>query len=913
MHWKRFVMPAASTVATALARATVFTAAVTVVAALAIPSAVSSAGGQHLTADDVINMESADGFSISPGGDWVAWVKTTPNKAKNTRNGHVYITRSGEDVTLQLTRGDISDSSPKFSPDGKRLAFLGKRGEKESTQIYILDLRGGEAQKITSSSTGVRAYEWVDDNSFIYTAREDSTFREMKLQKDKDDVVVVADQEHYMPVRLFRYGIEDKKTTRLTTNAGVITQFALSPDGKRVVTSENQSVDYGYDYRVPPKQFLMNLEDGTSTEIFAAPHVDPFDFKWAADGAGFYCRQSVASDSTDTFVSIGRLYYCDPGSMELTLVVPAHEDGLGRGYYVVRDGVVAALAAGTRDRIAHITRNHKGEFDVHDLKTENPVRLSTAMRGGTRIVYFSSNASTIPEVLTATVSIGQVENRRKLFDLNKELRAKALADTEVIRWAGARGDTVEGVLYYPAGYDTAYSYPLVAVIHGGPTGVDPDFFTERWSNYPHVLASKGAFILKVNYHGSGNYGLEWMESIKGHYYELEVPDILTGIDYLVARGNVDEEALGIMGWSNGSILAIACCIESDRFKVLCAGAGDVNWTSDFGNCAFGAAFDNAYFGGSPWEQQQVYLDKSPLFRMQELKTPTLIMFGAQDTSVPTEQGWQHFRAMQQIGAAPVRFLLFPGTGHGLTKLSHQKRKMEEELAWFDRYLFESHEQKNEAFDTNSPLARAIEKEKVEKVGYLIGREADASIVPEIVEIKGIRVSRFEITRAQFSAFDPNYDYPPGTDNHPVTEVSLPLAQTYCLWLKDKTGVKYRLPTEEEMIQLLAAAESNLAHENNLDYWVGYTPTPEDLERVRQKIGELEKSRLLIEAVGSFRPVSVSGGQGVYDLGGNVAEWVTGKDGHGMILGPSAVSPRKNLEGYSRPPLNYVGFRIVETP
>ncbi len=679
-----------------------------------------------------------------------------------------------------------------------------------------------------------------------------------------------------------------------------------------MVTSENQSVDYRYDYRVPPKQFLMNLEDGTRTEIFAAPDTNPYDFKWAADGAGFYCRQPVASDSTNTFVSINRLYYCDPGSMELTRVVTGHENGLSRGYYVVRDGVVAALAAGTRDRIAHITRNHKGEFDVRDLETENPLRLAAGMRGGNRIVYFSSNASTIPEVLTATVASGQIENRRRLFDLNKGLREKTLADTDVIRWAGARGDTVEGVLYYPADYDTAYSYPLVAVIHGGPTGVDPDFFTERWSNYPHVLASKGAFVLKVNYHGSSNYGLEWMESIKGHYYELEVPDILTGIDHLVAMGNVDDEALGIMGWSNGSILAIACCIESDRFKVMCAGAGDVNWSSDFGNCAFGAAFDNAYFGGPPWEQQQVYLDKSPLFRMQELKTPTLIMFGAQDTSVPTEQGWQHFRAMQQIGVAPVRFLLFPGTGHGLRKLSHQKRKMEEELAWFDRYLFDSHEPKNEAFDTNSPLARAIEKEGVEHVGYLIGREVDASIVPEIVEFKGIRVSRFEITRAQFSAFDPNYDYPPGTDNHPVTEVSLPLAQTYCLWLKDRTGVKYRLPTEDEMNRLLAAAESNLGHENNLDYWLGYTPTPEDIERIRQKLDELEKSRLLIEPVGSFRPVSVSGGQGVYDLGGNVAEWVTGKEGQGMILGPSAVSPRRNLAGYSRPPLNYIGFRIVET-
>jgi dipeptidyl aminopeptidase/acylaminoacyl peptidase len=879
--------------------------------------AVSTQAGvedRFLTVDDVIKIESAAEFHISPDGQWVAWVKTTVNIQKNKRYQHVHLTKTDDDLSVQLTRGDNSDRSPKFSPDGTRIAFLSARGKKAKTQIYVLDLRGGEAQKITSSNSGVQSYEWLDDDAFLFAAREDSTHREKSLKQKKDDVIVVADQEHYMPVRLFKHKITAKSTKRITSNSGVISSFALSPDGRWVITSENQSVDYRYDRRVPPKQFLIDLEQDTRNEVFDQPHLDPFDFKWASDGSGFYCRRKISSDSTDTYVGISRLFFYDLESKELTPVVAEWQNGIGRGYYVIDDGVVVALADGTRDRIAHVTRGGRdGEFEVRYMNPENNVRLATAHRLGSRVVYFSSDASTVPEVLTATVSRGQIENRRKLIDLNKNLKDKALVDTDVIRWSGARGDTVEGVLYYPADYDTAYSYPLVVVIHGGPSGVDPDFFTERWSNYPHVLASKGTFVLKVNYHGSSNYGLEWVESIKGNYYELEVPDILTGIDTLVAKGIVDDEALGIMGWSNGSILAIACCLESDRFKVMCAGAGDVNWTSDYGNCAFGAGFDNAYFGGPPWELPEVYIDKSPLFRMQQLKTPTLIMFGEKDTSVPTSQGWEHFRAMQQIGEAPVRFLLFPGAGHGLRKPSHQKRKMEEELAWFDRYLFDTYQPENEAFDSNSPLAWALEKSRVEKVGYLIGKELSASIVPEIVEIEGIRISRFEITRAQFSAFDPNYSYPPGTDNHPVSEVSLPLAQAYCLWLSEKTGRQYRVPTEAEMKKLTAAAKSNLAHENNLNYWIGYGPSPDDLDMLREKIIELERARLLIEPVGSFRPVKGADGRGVYDLGGNVAEWVTKDDGRGDIMGLSAVSPRDNLGDYSRPPMSYVGFRVVELP
>ena len=874
----------------------------------------AATGDRFLTVDDVISIETATDFQFSPGGKWVAWVKTTTNTDKNKRVGHVYLTKTDEDVTIQLTLGDDSEESPMFSPDGTRLAFLSKRGEKAKKQIYMLDLRGGEAKKMTNSETGVRSYEWLSDDALLFAAREDSTHRERELTKKKDDVVIVADQEHYMPVRLFKYDINEGTTKRITTNPGVITEFALSPNGRWVITNENQSVDYGYDQRVPPKQFLVDIERDTRSEVFTDPYVDPYDFKWASDGSGFYCRRRIATDSTDTYVGISQLYFYDLEAKKLAPVIEEWQNGVGRGYYVVKDGVVVALADGTSDRIAHVARGGRGgQFEVRPLTPAKNVRLAGAHRDGARVVYVLSDASTVPEVITATVFRDQLQNPRRLVELNKKLKEKHLAASEIIRWVGARGDTVEGVLYYPADFDTAYSYPLVALIHGGPSGVDPDFFTERWSNYPHLLASKGAFVLKVNYHGSGNYGLEWVESIKGKYYELEVPDILSGIDTLVARGNVDDEALGIMGWSNGSILAIACCVESDRFKVLCAGAGDVNWTSDYGNCAFGAGFDNAYFGGPPWDIPNVYVDKSPLFRMKDLKTPTLIMFGEKDTSVPTSQGWEHFRAMQQIGDAPVRFLMFPGAGHGLQKPSHQKRKMEEELAWFDRYLFGTYQPQNEAFDSDSPLAWALEKSRVEKVGYLIGKELNASIVPEMVEIEGIRISRFEVTRAQFGAFDPNYSYPPGTDNHPVSEISLPLAQAYCLWLSEKTGNHYRLPTDHEMEKMTAAAKSNLAHENNLDYWIGYDPSPDDLDLLREKIEELEQTELLIEPVGSFRPVRCDDGTGIYDLGGNVAEWVTKDDGRGDIMGLSAVSPRDGKGDYSRPPMSYVGFRVVESP
>ncbi len=861
-----------------------------------------------LTVSDVINLETASSFDISSDDKWTVWVKGTSDKKKNRRKQNIYLTSLEDTTTIQLTRGAHGDKNPRFSPDGSKIAFL-RKPDKGKHQIYLLNFKGGEPEKLTNSSTGVRSFAWKDATTILFTAREDSTFRENSLKKEKDDVVIVADQEHYAPVRLFDIDIQKKESKRLTTNTGVIREFSVSRDGRWIVTSENQSVDYNYDRRIPPKQFLLDLEKNDRREIFTAPHVDPYDFKWRNDSNGFYCRRDHSSDSTDTYVGISLLYYFDHETESLQKIPLEWEKGLGGPYYVVKDGFVVSLADGIRSRLLYMrTRGGTYERTFLESPTGWSIRLQGALQNGDRIIYLTSIASKIPVVNTATLKNKSLKDERKLCGLNESYELKSLARTEIVRWAGALGDTVEGILYYPLVYEEGVKYPLIAVIHGGPSGVDPDFFTERWTNYPHLLASKGTFVFKVNYHGSGNYGLDWMESIKGHYYEYEVPDILSGVDYLIAEGLVDPEKLGILGWSNGSILAIECCLRDQRFKALLAGAGDVNWTSDYGNCAFGAAFDNAYFGGPPWEIPEIYMKLSPLFRMEQMTTPTLIMFGTLDTNVPTEQGWEHFRAMQQIGKAPVRFLLFPGASHGLSKLSHRKRKMEEELKWLDEYLFETPKKKNEAFNEESHLALELKKAQVKRRGHLFGDSFGTLLIPETVEFEGIKIGRFEVTRAQFHAFDPNYTVAGGTENLPVNEISLPLAQTYCMWLSEKTGRSFRLPKEEEMKKLIKAAESNLAHENTLEFWAGYETTPDERERLREKIEDLERIRLLIEPVGSFRPV---GEPGVYDLGGNVAEWVVDAEGKGQIMGSSAVSSYDKRSFYKRPSLLYVGFRVCE--
>ncbi len=860
------------------------------------------------TVDDVLKQEHTGRFAISHDGKWVVWEKRRPDQEENRQVVDLYLSSMTDSTTVQLTRGKYSDHSPAWSPDNKTIAFLSAREKEKGSQIWIMHAFGGEPEQITHLEKGVQQFKWLDKDHILFTAREDEYLREKELKEKKDDTIIVGDQEHYYPVRLFKLSVKDKKIERISTNSGRIVEFAISPDGQWVVTNENQSVHYQYDFKIPPKQFLYNLKTGERKEIFTDPHVNPYRYVWDLDGKGFYCARDWASDTTNTYVGVPLLYYFDLATETLHKVPLDWERAIGGPFFATRSGVLVTLADGVWNRLAFYQKEGRSwSRRWLDHETMRNLSIQTVGPDGTSLVYIYSTASTPPKIFRGRIEETRIADAHEFIKLNTWMEKKNIAKTEVIRWKGALGDEVEGLLYFPHNYKPGKKYPLVTMIHGGPTGVDRDSFFESWSRYPNIMASRGAFVLRVNYHGSGNYGLEWMESIKGHYYEYEVPDILSGIDYVIEQGYADPDRLGIMGWSNGSILAIQACIESDRFKVLGAGAGDVNWFSDYGNCAFGAAFDNNYFGGPPWEIPNVYLEKSPLFKMPRVTTPTIIFFGTEDVNVPTEQGWQHYRALQQIGKAPVRFLLFPGEPHGLRKFSHQRRKMEEELAWFDKYLFKTFEKPNEAFKKSSPLAYRLERMKAAQQKGVFGKKIKGVLTPETVKHENIEVGRFEVTRAQYREFQKSYRVQPGEENWPANNISFKQAKAYCEWLSKKTGRKYRLPTEDEMNSLLKLANGHLKQENNLDYWVGYSPNPDEVAALQSKIAEAEKGGLLLKEVGSFPP---AGDSGIYDLGGNVAEWCTTKNGKGKVMGLSAISPADQRYPYKPPRRVYVGFRVV---
>jgi hypothetical protein len=324
--------------------------------------------------------------------------------------------------------------------------------------------------------------------------------------------------------------------------------------------------------------------------------------------------------------------------------------------------------------------------------------------------------------------------------------------------------------------------------------------------------------------------------------------------------------------------------------------------ADWGVCEFGKSFDDYYFGKSPYEDPELYRKLSPFFDFPKVRTPTLLLHGTEDRQVPSLHGWMQFRALQQLGKE-VRLIHFPGEKHGLTKLALQRRKVEEELAWFDRHLFRTFKEVHASYRDDSPLAQALAFRIVARDGRLFGaRTRDGLLFPEVVDHKGILLGRFEVTRAQYAAFDKGYPFEPGTENHPANGITFDQAKAYCAWLSKALRVEFRIGKVRELDEIYEDADGA---ENTLDYWAGHEVNPEDRLRVQDKLRELGGPAALLKPVGSFK--SSSAKTTIYDLGGNVAEWAIDESGQGRLLGGSADQP---AEQRGKASLEYSGFRVV---
>jgi pimeloyl-ACP methyl ester carboxylesterase len=673
---------------------------------------------------------------------------------------------------------------------------------------------------------------------------------------------------------------------------------------------------YAFDQKVQPLVILHDLSSGQEKQLFAELRVRAEGFEWAPDNSGFYMATPFSTDERFMTAGITIVYFYDVASGASTQVNLDNANGLGFDLQTVPGGFLALLAAGSHDDLAFYSAAKSASgwsWKREAIAGEHAKNLESfrVSEDGKAIVYSSSTASKLSQPYHAQIEGRNIISSAQLAKLNEGLvNGRAYAKSEVIRWKGANNEDVEGILYYPTHYEEGKKYPLITAIHGGPMGSDKDLWGESWAYPIQLFTERGAFVLRPNYHGSNNYGLKWAESICcGKYYDLETPDINAGVDYLIAQGKADGERIATMGWSNGSILSTSLITTYPaRYKVASVGAGDIEWLSDWGNVDFGQSFDAYYFGKSPFEDPQLYINKSPFFKMDRVQAPVLIFHGTADRNVPPAQSWSYFRALQHFDKT-AKYVVFPGEPHGPRKLTHQMRKVEEEVAWFDKYFFKTAKPENEAVKEGSPLAGALRTKSLARSGSSYGTAVPVKgkvvVIPEVVKHGDLEIGRFEVTRAQFAEFDKNYKFDAGTENYPANGITFDRARAYSAWLSKLTGQVFRIPDEGEVSGMYEKKDG----ENTLDYWAGYAPNSDDAARLKKQTAQLTGTAPLLKPAGSFAGQGKDDEELIFDLGGNVAEWVLTRDGKGKVIGGSADCPADPKANCTAAP-EYVGFRVV---
>ncbi|WP_430419477.1 S9 family peptidase [Phenylobacterium sp.] len=299
-----------------------------------------------------------------------------------------------------------------------------------------------------------------------------------------------------------------------------------------------------------------------------------------------------------------------------------------------------------------------------------------------RAAFQGSAANRYPEIYAADLA-GSAPV--KLTDAGSQTQPFDTGKRELVTWKSKDGTPIEGVLLTPPGFDPSKKYPLLVVIHGGPTGIDVPWVTADRIYPTERFLAKGAVILRPNYRGSAGYGGKFRALNVRNLGVGDYADVISGVDALIAKGFVDKDRVAAMGWSQGGYISAFITTSSDRFKAVSVGAGISDWMTYYANTDI-TPFTRQYLKGTPWDDPEIYRKTSPISYVAKAKTPTLIQHGSNDRRVPIANAYELRQALEDKNV-PVKMVVYEGFGHGINKPRQHRALMEENEAWFSHYIW----------------------------------------------------------------------------------------------------------------------------------------------------------------------------------------------------------------------------------
>jgi dipeptidyl aminopeptidase/acylaminoacyl peptidase len=645
------------------------------VVVLALTAGVGTQSPRPLGIVDLLNLPRVSDPQLSPDGRDVLYTRADADWKVGRRVSHIWRAALGGGDAVQLTSGTDGEEGPRWSPDGKRIAFTAKRGDNEAAQIYLLPVDGGEARQLTTHATAVFDLSWTPDGTAIYfKAADPKTADEKARERQKDDVY--AYDENYKQAHLWKVTVATKTETRVTDGDFSVTNYELSEDGRKIVYHRWPTPLLGDNDR--GDVWVMNA-DGSGAVQLTHNAVPENDATISPDNT----QVAFVSGSNAKFDSYynGRLF-----------IVPA-AGGTPRPIVGESEPIAVDRALWSHDgKSIYFLANlgvHEEVFVV-PATGGTPKQLTDGKHGigawtmrDDRLAMVVSDAASGGEVWT--LKGGEAAPRQVTHVFDNLSRDFTLGRQEAIQWKGADGRTVEGLLTYPVDYQTGQKYPLAVITHGGPQASDK-YSLGALSDEVQVLAGKGYASLQPNYRGSTGYGDAFLRDMIGHYFQNAHLDVMTGVDEVIRRGIADPDRMVKMGWSGGGHMTNKIITFTDRFKAAASGAGAANWVSMYAQSDI--RFQRTpWFGGTPWQKNapiDAYWNNSPLKDVANVKTPTIFFVGERDPRVPMPQSIEMYRALKANGV-PTHLYVAPREPHGWGELRHQLYKLNAELEWFEKY------------------------------------------------------------------------------------------------------------------------------------------------------------------------------------------------------------------------------------
>jgi len=647
--------------------------------------------------DDLVKMHRISDPQVSPDGRWVAYVQGDVDLEANKTIRHIWLVPTEGGESRQITRGEGSDTRPRWSPDGKSLAFISTRGGK--SQVWVIPVQGGEARQVTSLSTEADGVTWAaKSNTLVFTSKvypdcadddcNSKRLEERAKSKVKAQIIDELLFRHWDEYRDGKYthtfvvSADGGKARDVTPGAvdsptwflGGPDGYAISPDGTEVCFTSNRSGGSRIAWTTNNDLFLVPAGGGEAKNITKDNPGSDASPQYSPDGR-YIAYTSQARDGYESDLQRLRVYDRQTGQVK----------GLTTGF----DQWVNSFAWAPDNDTIYFNAPERGRQPIFKTSVSKP-KVEKVIDGmtedfqvtpdGKSFVLTRSNL-TQPSGLFRAAGTGGTPVQ--LTHANDSLIADVdLNPVEDVTTKGGLGAQIHSLLVKPPGFDASKKYPAIVLIHGGPQSAWDDAWSYRWN--AQMFAARGYVVIMTNFHGSTGYGQAFTEQISGDWGGACYQDIMMATDYLESLPYVDKARIGAAGASFGGYMIDWIAGHTNRFKALVSHDGVYDSHSMYAETEE-LWFDEWEHHGTPWDKREAYEKSSTSNFVQNIQTPMLIVHGELDYRVPVGQGIQLFQSLQRRGI-PSRFLYFPDEGHWVLKPQNSQLWYKTVLDWLDKYL-----------------------------------------------------------------------------------------------------------------------------------------------------------------------------------------------------------------------------------